>query len=218
MTAPHGPPRLRADAQRNRERILAATAELFAERGIDVSMDDIAAAAGVGVATVYRRFPDREALIEALFEEKLQRIAALAQGALEVEDPWLAFVGFMRAATRLQAQDRGLKEVLMSEDRGRERVAAIRGTIRPVASELIRRAKAAGALREDLDDFDVPMMHVAVSAIADLTRDVQPAYYERLLTIFLDGLARSRDGTTPLPSAPLGVEDFTTVMTRRARA
>ena len=203
---------------RNRERIVAAAAELFADRGVDVSMDEIALAAGVGVATVYRRFPDREALIEALFEEKLGRMVALARSALEVEDPWEAFVAFMRAAARMQAEDRGLGEVLMSEDRGRERVAAIRATMRPMASKVIGRAKAAGALREDLDDFDVPMMQVAVSAIADLTRDVQPDYYERLLTLFLDGLARRRADTTPLPSAPLGTEAFTTAMSRRRRA
>jgi AcrR family transcriptional regulator len=208
--------RLRADAQRNRERILTAAGELFADRGVDVSMDEIALAAGVGVGTVYRRFPDREALIEALFEEKREAIAGIARRAQEIDDPWEALIAFMRAMARLQAQDRGLREVLLS-DRGRERVAAIRGTIRPVAAELIRRAKDAGALREDVEDFDLPMMQLAISTIADLTRDVQPDYYERLLTLFLDGLARRRDGTTPLPSAPLGTEEFTTVMSRRRR-
>src|SRR3712207_1290440 len=125
MSAAENPPRpLRVDAERNRRRILAAAAGLFAERGVDVSMDDIAAASGVGVGTVYRRFPDREALIEALFEDKLTRIAKLAGDALEIEDPWEAFLAFFRAVARLQAEDRGLKEVLLSADRGRERVAA----------------------------------------------------------------------------------------------
>jgi AcrR family transcriptional regulator len=206
---------LRVDAERNRQRILAAAATLFAERGVDVSIDDIAAAAGVGIGTVYRRFPDREALIEALFEEKLGRIAKLAREALEIEDPWEAFLAFFRATATLQARDRGLKEVLLSADRGRERLAAIRNTIRPVAVQLVQRAKAAGALREDLDPFDVPMMHVAVSAVAEITRDVAPGYYERLLAVFLDGLARRREETTHMPSPPLGVDEFTTAMSRR---
>jgi AcrR family transcriptional regulator len=206
---------LRVDAERNRRRVLAAAADLFAERGVDVSMDDIAAAAGVGVGTVYRRFPDREALIDALFEDKLARIAGFAGEALEIEDPWEAFVTFFLAAGRMQAQDRGLKEVLLSADRGRERVSAIRNTIRPVALQILQRAKEAGVLREDLEAFDMPMMHVAVSAVAEITRDVEPAYFERLLTILLDGLARGREGTTPMTAPPLDVGQFTAAMSRR---
>src|SRR5688500_15703282 len=135
---------LRADAERNRQRILAAAAALFAERGVDVSIDDIAAAARVGIGTLYGRFPDRDALIDALFEEKLARMAAMTTAALEIEDPWEAFETFFRAAANLQARDRGLHEVLLSADRGHERVAAIRNTIRPVAMRLVRRAKEAG--------------------------------------------------------------------------
>ena len=109
MSSSEAPQRpLRVDAERNRQRILAAAATLFAERGVDVSLDDIAAAAGVGIGTLYRRFPDREALIEALFEDKVARIAKLAADALEIEDPWEAFLGFFRAAARMQAEDRGL--------------------------------------------------------------------------------------------------------------
>jgi AcrR family transcriptional regulator len=210
--APHRP--LRVDAERNRQRILAAAATLFAERGVDVSIDDIAAAAGVGIGTLYRRFPDREALIEALFEEKLARIAKLASDALEIEDPWEAFLSFFRGAARMQAEDRGLKEVLLG-DRGRERVATIRNTIRPIAMQLVQRAQEEGALREDLQAFDVPMMQVAMSAVADITRDVAPEYWERLLTIFVDGLERRREGASPMTAAPLGVEQFTTAMSRR---
>jgi AcrR family transcriptional regulator len=206
---------LRADAERNRQRIVAAAAALFAERGVDVSMDDIAAAAGVGIGTVYRRFPDREALIEALFEDKLERMAAMVRGTLEIEDPWEAFETFFRGAADMQARDRGLHEVLLSADRGRERVAAIRNTIRPVAMQLVRRAKAAGVLREDLEIFDVPMMQVAINAVAGITRDVAPGFYERLVAVFLDGLRRRPDGSTPMPGPALDIEQFTTAMSRR---
>src|SRR3954468_23269692 len=104
---------LRADAERNRQRIIAAAASVFAERGLDVSLDDIAAAAGVGVGTVYRRFPDKDALIDALFEAKINDIRQLAQRSLEVEDAWEGFSGFVRGVCALQARDRGLKEALL---------------------------------------------------------------------------------------------------------
>jgi AcrR family transcriptional regulator len=206
---------LRADAERNRHRILAAAEALFAERGIGVSIDDIAAAAGVGVGTMYRRFPDRDALIEALFEEKIASIAQRARDALAIEDPWEGFVTFMRGAAREQATNRGLKDVLLSPDRGRERVAAIRDTIRPIASQLLRRAQEAGTVREDLRDFDMPMLQLSIALIADQSRDVAPEYYERLLTVFLDGLARERSEPTPMHAPPLEPEQFLTIMSRR---
>ena len=206
---------LRADAERNRQRILDAARTLFAERGVDVSVEEIAAAACVGIGTFYRRFPDREALIEALFEEKIATIAQRARDALAMDDPWEGFVTFMRGSAREQAMNRGLKDVLLSPDRGRERVAAIRDTIRPIASELLRRAQEAGAVRADLGVFDIPMMQLAVSLIADQSRDVAPEYYERILTLLMDGLASERSEPTPMSAPPLEPEQFLTIMSRR---
>src|SRR4051794_11838196 len=166
--APPNPPDLplsrplRSDAERNRLRILRAAEEVFAVRGLGVSLDDIAAAAGVGVGTVYRRFPDKDALIEALFESKIREIEQLARDALEVEDPWEAFSGFMHGMCRVQANDRGLKEALLSADRGHERLAAARDTIAPVAIKLLHRAQEAGAVRGDLGEYDIPLMHFSV--------------------------------------------------------
>ena len=99
---------LRADAERNRRRILAAARQLFAARGLGVSLDEIAAEAGVGVGTVYRRFPDRDLLIDALFEERIDEIAQAARDALEHDDPWEGFAWFLHEAAGLQAPDRGL--------------------------------------------------------------------------------------------------------------
>src|SRR4051794_35027271 len=124
---------LRADAERNRERILAAAAEVFAERGLDVSLDDIAAHAGVGVGTVYRRFPDKDDLIDALFEAKIDGAVQLASDALEIEDPWEGLVTFIRGMCAMQAADRGFKDALLSRDRGRDRVAGARERIAPRA-------------------------------------------------------------------------------------
>jgi len=207
---------LRADAERNRERILSAAAEVFAERGLDVSMDDVAAAAGVGVGTVYRRFPDKDALIDALFEEKIGHAAQLARDALELDDPWEAWTTFMRAMCAMNAADRGFKEALLSRDRGHERVAAARNTIAPVAMELLERAQRAGAVREDLGTYDVPMMHLCVGLIADRTRDVAPEYWERILTLLLDGAA-AQAARTPMPVDPIDRETFVEAMVSRRR-
>src|ERR687886_1643260 len=135
---------LRADAERNRARILAAAAEVFAERGLDVSLDDIAAHAGVGVGTVYRRFPDKDALIDALFEDKIERAVALVDDALEIEDPWEGLTTFLRGMCRMQAEDSGFKDALLLGDRGRERVAGARERFVPRPGKLPAPAHAAG--------------------------------------------------------------------------
>jgi AcrR family transcriptional regulator len=208
---------LRADAERNRERILAAAAEVFADRGLDASLDDIAAAAGVGVGTVYRRFPDKDALIDALFEAKIASARDLARDSLEIDDAWEGFETFMRGMCRMQAEDRGFKEALLSRDRGRERVAAARDTIAPLAIQLLERAQREGAVREDLGTFDVPLMHLCVALIADRTRDVAPDYWERILTILLDGVAAAGP-RTPMPVEPIDREAFVGAMvTSRGR-
>jgi AcrR family transcriptional regulator len=202
---------LRADAERNRARILTAAAEVFAERGLDASLDDIAAHAGVGIGTVYRRFPDKDALIDALFDDKIDRVVALADDALEVLDPWEGLTTFMRGMCRMQAEDRGFKEALLSSDSGRERVAGARGRIAPRAMKLLTRAQEAGAVRADLGAFDVPMLNLCVGLIADRTRHVAPDYWERVLTIVLDGIS-TRGATTPMPVGPLDREAFTGAM------
>jgi AcrR family transcriptional regulator len=207
---------LRADAERNRARILVAAGEVFAERGLDVSLDDIAAHAGVGVATVYRRFPEKDALIDALFEDKIDRAVALADEALELEDPWEGLTAFMHGMCRMQAEDRGFKDALLTGDRGRERVAGARERIEPRAIKLLSRAQEAGAVRADLGPFDVPMLHLCVALIADRTRDVAPDYWRRVLTIVLDGISTNR-AATPMPVEPLDHEAFTEAMASARR-
>jgi AcrR family transcriptional regulator len=199
---------LRADAERNRARILAAAGALFAERGLDVSMEQIAAASGVGVGTLYRRFADRNALIDALFEEKGKEIHGYAEEALKHPDPWEGLTGFMKAVCRSHARDRGLKEALMSSEHGTEAVVRTRDRLRPVTGALVQRAKDAGVLREDFETYDVPMINFAMGFIAERTRNESPEFYERILTIIIDGLAPSRDQTTPMPQKPLTHEQF----------
>src|SRR4051794_27320528 len=109
---------LRRDAERNRQRILAVAKEAFADDGLAVTLDEIARRAGVGVGTVYRRFPDKEQLIDALFEERMGALVQFAEDALTCEDAWDGLVAFLEAATQAHADDRGLKEVALSGAHG----------------------------------------------------------------------------------------------------
>jgi len=216
MTVPHASPDrpLRSDAERNRRRILEAADQVFAERGLTVSLDDIAAAAGVGVGTVYRRFPDKDALIDALFEDKIEGVVEIARKALELEDPWESFETFVRAVAHAQAQDRGLKDALHSATRGRDRLAIGRQRIAPLAIEILRRAQEAGVVRQDLGVLDIPATFFTIGLLADRMRDVAPDYWERLLTIFLDGV-RSEAARTPMHVPPLRQDEWISAMTTR---
>jgi AcrR family transcriptional regulator len=198
---PAGERPLRRDAERNRLRILEAAREVFADRGFDASLDQIAAHAGVGVGTVYRRFPDKDTLIDALFEDRIGEVAAAGQRALTASDPWQGLVDFLQQTNALLARDRGLKQALLS--RGAHRTEHAREKIVPIATELVARAQQAGTLRADLDPLDLPIIQLMVSAIAEFTREVSPELWQRALTIIIDGLATTRQTPTPLPGKPL---------------
>ena len=134
MTSPvttEGAGRLRRDAERNRDRILAAARRLFAETGQAVTHNEVARAADVGVGTVYRRFPERADLMRALFEDQLEQVGALADAALAEPDPWPALRGFFERVVDLQAADRGLREFMLGPDgRARAGEASARGVSR----------------------------------------------------------------------------------------
>jgi AcrR family transcriptional regulator len=205
---------LRADAERNRQRLLDAARELFAERGLSVTLDDVAHRAGVGVGTAYRRFGSREELVNALFEERMHDILALADDALTIEDPWQAFVTFLSNMAALQASDRGLKEVMLGSAEGRERVARLRDQLRPRGQALVARAQAAGALRPDFDVSDVPLLQMMVAAIADVAPPDRPDLWRRVLTLLIDGIRAPGSPRDPLPGPPLGLEAIQEVMVR----
>jgi AcrR family transcriptional regulator len=197
---------LRADAERNRQRLLTAAKELFAQRGVDVTLDEIARHAGVGTGTAYRRFPNKDALIEALMADRIAEIGALAEECLLDPDPWRAFAGFFERGLALMAADRGLKEVIFSPGRGRERVAHARRAIAPVVARLVKRAVDAGVVRSDIGTTDVPIINFMLTTVVELSRDVEPELYKRYLAIVLDGL-RVKDAD-PLPVEGLSVPVF----------
>jgi len=203
---------LRRDAERNRRRILDAAAAIFAERGLGVTMDEIAARAGVGVGTVYRRFPDKDELIDALFVERVDAMAELAERALARADPWEGLAWFMEQALFEQACDRGLKELLFGAARGHGRVLHARDRMAPLARELVARARAAGALRADVEGSDVPVIQLMLGAVLDFSRDVEPELWRRFLAIVLDGLRARRDDATPLPQPALDTAQLERMM------
>jgi AcrR family transcriptional regulator len=193
---------LRRDAERNRRRILEAAAEAFAERGLAVSMDEIAARAEVGVGTVYRRFPDKELLIEALLEERLTEIAARAEQALDADDPWDALVEVLDYMLSLQAADRGLRELLLSSAHGREGISRVRERLAPIGDRLVERAQRAGRMRPDVRGSDIALVQMMIGAAVDFTRPVEPDAWRRMLAIVIDGL-RARDDLAPFDSPAL---------------
>jgi AcrR family transcriptional regulator len=190
---------LRRDAARNRERILAAAAEVFATRGLEVTLDDIADHAGVGVGTVYRRFRDKEQLIDALFDNSMDTFVTAAEEALAADDPWLGLEQFFIDMFELQAADRGLRELAFAGQHGRERVTRVREQLEPLLRELVMRGQASGHLRGDLVADDLPMIQKMLAQVIDIAGGVSPDLWRRYLTIVLDGLRERRDGPTPLP-------------------
>jgi AcrR family transcriptional regulator len=193
---------LRRDASRNRERVLEAARELFAERGLDVTMDEIARRAGVGVGTVYRRFRQRDEIIDALFEQRMLDYVTLAEEALADPDPWDGLVAFLERSLAMQAADRGLKELLMSHEHAHDRVARVRAGVMPLVEQLIRRAHDAGALRPDVGALDLPIVSLMLGQVVDFSEDVAPGLWRRYLALLLDAL-RGERGVLPLgPLAP----------------
>jgi AcrR family transcriptional regulator len=180
---------LRSDARRNRDRIVSAAGEALAEQGLDVGVDEIARRAGVGMGTLYRRFPTKELLIQAIFEERLDELAPAVEHALASEDAWKGFVDLLEAAVAAQAKDHGFLQLLLLRfgaealpPGGQERFYG------PFAT-LLERAHDAGQVRADVTADDLPVL-VRMAAAAILPRvDRRPTRdWPRYVELLLDGL------------------------------
>src|SRR5919106_900720 len=163
LVAPGDRP-LRADARRNREKVLEAARAVFSEQGRDAQMDAVAGRAGVGLGTFYRHFPTKEALIEALMVAAFETIAEAADAALEVEDPWEAFTSVLWCGAETMADDRALSEVFASIPGATESVMPTVEGLTETMTDLIRRAQKAGVLREDLIVDDIPMVMCGIGS------------------------------------------------------
>src|ERR1700750_2218214 len=155
-TDPKTDPRpLRADARRNRERILQAARYACAEHGASVQIDDVARSAGVGVGTVYRHFPTKDALIEALVAEKFRVTSENIRAALEIEDPWESFATALRSNAEVMAADAGLRDALVRLAPSTRHEGEARDELDALGCRLVERAQAAGVLRDDITVHDI---------------------------------------------------------------
>jgi AcrR family transcriptional regulator len=203
---------LRKDAERNRQRILDAARELFAQYGLGVTLNDVAHHAGVGVGTVYRRFPDKAQLIEELFEQQLEELVAMMEDAVEDPDPWRGLTGFITRNLELQTRDRAFREIVMGTPEGAQRVARIRARMFPIGGRLVQRAKEAGALRADFQPPDFPILVMMLTAIVDAAREVEPELWRRYLEIVLQGLRADPRPPERLATPPLTADEVPRVM------
>jgi AcrR family transcriptional regulator len=199
---------LRKDAARNRELLIEAAREVFARRGLEASLDDVAHHAGLGVGTAYRHFANKYELASALMEQTIETIVNSAEQAMLVDDPWEGLVAFLEASLVVQTADRGLREVLMGVH-DPQKMSQVHDRLFGPISELLHRAQQSGAVREDADATDLGFINGMMCTVADMAGDSSPDLWRRYLTMCLDGL---RPGGTALPTAALSEPEFRDAM------
>ena len=178
----------RADAQRNIDRLIVAAREAFTEHGANASLDDIARQAGVGPGTLYRHFPTRQALIEAVYRDGVASLCATGDRLRETEPPAEAFVDWLRAFAAYVAQKRGLASSLMATiGKDSPLFAEVHAMITATGGALLDRAKEAGAIRPDVALADVIKLVSALSQAGEQSTE-GAALSDRLLLLALDGL------------------------------
>jgi AcrR family transcriptional regulator len=192
---------LRSDARRNREAVIVAAKRLFADQGLEAQMPEIARVANVGVGTVYRHFPAKDDLIAAIANERFDLMAERAREDLELQDPWEGLSDFMRFATQIQADDRGLCEVMSTIPELMEKGAWAAGLPELIA-ELVERAQGSGQLRGDLDWEDIPMIVCGLGHVTHGGPPLSAGRWPRLVEIILDGLRSPENDVLPRPLPP----------------
>ncbi|MET9065745.1 TetR/AcrR family transcriptional regulator [Streptosporangium sandarakinum] len=186
-------PVLRRDAEHNRRRTLAAAREVFAARGLQATLNDVAHHAGLGVGTVYRRFPNKEALAEAVYAGKLDDIRATAQAALAERDAYDALRAFLEHALEQAATDRGLRELMRQGASDSEQITRAREGIVESCGHLIARAQEQGAMRGDVTVEDIAPIVAMIDSVMDLPAAGAVRPWRRYLALILDGLQTRPD-------------------------
>jgi AcrR family transcriptional regulator len=193
---------LRSDAERNRDRIVAAAQSVFARDGLTASMASVARQADVGIATLFRRFPTKEALVEAVFADRMDAYADAVATALANPDPWHGFTDYIETVCGMQAADRGFAVVLtmtfpMARTLETRRREAYDGLI-----ELAERAKAAGCLRDDFTPEDMVLVLMANAGVVAATVDTVPTAWRRVVALIIQSLQAPARGPLPAPPKP----------------
>lgn len=191
---------LRSDAERNRERILVAARVVFARDGLSASMASVARQADVGIATLFRRFPDKDQLVAAVFADRMDAYVDAVNAALAHPDPWQGFAHFIETACAMQAADRGFAGVLTMTFPMAEALEARREQAFLGLAELAQRAQAQGTLRDDFTPQDVPLILMANAGVIAATGDAAPHAWRRVTSLLIQSLEAPARG--PLPDAP----------------
>ena len=191
---------LRADAERNRDKVVQAARTVFAEQGLDASTNEIARRAGVGVATLFRRFPTRDELVAAAFADKMTAYTQAIDQALTDPDPWHGFCTYIQRICQMQADDRGFADVLTMTFPTAKAFEDVRNRSAHALAGLLDRAKATGALRADFTHQDVPLILMANAGVVTATRDAAPDAWRRLVGYLLQSFAA--ESARPLPDPP----------------
>ena len=199
MASDTGRPALRSDAERNRAQIITAARAAFAESGLDAPLHAIAHRAGVGIGTLYRRFPDRGALIAAAFEDEMRQFARAVDDALAEPDPWTGFRRYVETMARMQARDPGFRDlVTLASPATGEFEALHRRTFAGIQT-LVERAKRSGALRADFVPEDIIMLLMANQGVIMGTAKTAPRTQPRLVAYLLQAFAAPGAGALPPP-------------------
>jgi AcrR family transcriptional regulator len=193
---------LRRDAQRNRDAILAAARQVFCDHGLEAPLEEIARRAGVGIGTLYRRFPSRVELLDAVLADTVQAHVDAAERALAMEDPWDGFAHYLEETCRLQAADRGLNDAMGMRFQGATAMEAAKARLFDVVAQVVDRAQQSGQLRADLTLEDLAFVSWANTRILPACRAAGvPDAWRRHLGILLNGFRADR--AHPLPQPPL---------------
>lgn len=208
---------LRKDALHNRQLIIEAARELFATHGLETGHNEVAQHAGVGVGTIYRRFPTKQSLMDAIFEDGIDEIAALAEAALSREDSWHGLLFFIDELCARTARDRGLREAIFRRADGGDRIEAARLRLDPLLAKVVDRARADGHLRPTIDPTDMPFVSIIAGAVTEFAGGFQPEMWRRYVAILLDGM-RTRPGQVALPVEAPTAEQLNEAMRNRDAA
>jgi AcrR family transcriptional regulator len=168
--------------------VLDAARELFAVKGMEATLNDVAAHANVGVGTVYRRFATKAELVDAIFEDAIDQVVCLAESALQHEDSWDGFVWFVEHLCELTATDRGLRQMVYSTAYGGHGVECARDRLTPLTSRLVERARDDGHLRPDIEPTDMPVVGLLAGTVSEWAGHVEPELWRRYVALALDGM------------------------------
>lgn len=213
---PHTPSKLRADAAHNRARMLEVARQLFAERGIDVPMTAIARKAGVGVATLFRRFPDRRSLIAEVFATQITHCESVLDEAAADPDPWRGFCTFVDNLGRMQIEDRGFTEAFLSTIAADSGVDEKRLHAESTFAKLVERAQRSGRLRPDFSPSDLLLIFLANGGVSEAPPEHAHDLSRRLIAYLLqsfDTKGSGGSGSLPRPSRMALQDVFPTAQT-----